>query len=90
MSLVQRCTAAQADILAVGANKILLAGKAWTQWSGDDDPIPLVEQALRRCRLPDLLHDPHDPSGGQSVLVLTPQPVTHAPTLLESGYVRSP
>ena len=35
---------AHAAIFMAGANKILLAGKAWTQWSGDEDPIPLAEQ----------------------------------------------
>ena len=40
--------AAHADILLAGANKILLAGKAWTQWSGDDDPIRCSSRAHRR------------------------------------------
>lgn len=37
-------SAAHAEIVMAGANKILLAGNAWTQWAGDEDPITLVEQ----------------------------------------------
>ena len=36
-------SAAHADI-RLGANKVLLGGNAWTQWSGDEDPIPLVAE----------------------------------------------
>ena len=42
--LGERLSEARADIMLAGANKVLLAGNAWTQWTGDDDPIQLVEQ----------------------------------------------
>ena len=35
---------ARAQIMLRGANKILLDGNAWTQWTGDEDPIPLVAE----------------------------------------------
>lgn len=37
-------SAAHADILETAANKVLLAGSAYTRWAGDEDPILLVEQ----------------------------------------------